>query len=76
MSFLSKLFGGDKDAEKTARDLLKGLFGENAKKDDKPEEKPEEPAQENNTSAPAAIAHFAITSGNLALDTTSLLCSW
>ncbi|MBR0159164.1 MAG: hypothetical protein IJM24_08795 [Clostridia bacterium] len=63
MSFLSKLFGGDKDAEKTARDLLKGLFGENAKKDDKPEEKPEEPAQENNTSAPADNGSDAASSG-------------
>lgn len=27
MSLLSKLFGGDKDAEKAAKDLLNGLFG-------------------------------------------------
>lgn len=63
MSFFSKLFGGDKEAEKTALDLFKGLFGENAKKDDKPEDKPEETAQEDNTSAPADTGADTVSSG-------------
>ena len=54
MSFLSKLFGGDKEAEKTARDLFKGLFGgSNDNKDDKPADKPEETDAGNGTEAPA-----------------------
>ena len=63
MSFFSKLFGGDKEAEKTAMDLFKGLFGENAKKDDKPEDKPEETAQEDNTAAPADTGADTVSSG-------------
>ncbi len=49
MGFLSKLFGGSKDAEKTALDLLKNLMNSDKKEDRKEEKKQEEapaPAQD------------------------------
>ena len=41
MGFLSKLFGGNKDAEKTALDLLKNLMNSDKKEDRKEEKKQE-----------------------------------
>ena len=53
MGFFSKLFGGNKEAEKEAKDLLNGLFG-GAKPEEKEEPKAEAPAAE-----PAATNAYA-----------------
>ena len=63
MSFFSKLFGGDKEAEKTARELFKGLFGENAKKDDKPEQNDTDNADTADNAAADAPVNNVTSSG-------------
>ena len=50
MGFLSKLFGGDKEAEKTAKDILNGLFGAQNNKEDAPA-KPAEGADDSEPDA-------------------------
>ncbi len=42
MGFFSKLFGGDKNAEKAAKDILNSLFADAEKKQNDPAEKKEE----------------------------------
>ena len=60
MSLFSKLFGGDKDAEKAAQDLLNGLFGNQGQEQaPKPEEEPAASAP----SAPQAQAQSDAPSG-------------
>lgn len=53
MGFLSKLFGGDKNAEKTALDLLKNLMNSDKKGDKKEEAKPAEANEPIQQSQPA-----------------------
>ena len=59
MSFLSKLFGGDKNAEKAAKDILNGLFAEanknqnnNQQQQKKEETKPAQEQQQQQTYDP------------------------
>ncbi len=58
MSFLSKLLGGDKNAEKAAKDLLNGLFGNN-KPAQTPSAAPETPV----SAAPSQPVQSASPSG-------------
>ena len=64
MSFLSKLFGGDKNAEKAAKDILNGLFNGNPDKtekkepQDRPEERVETPRDNGSDGIPAEENQF------------------
>ncbi|MBP5230809.1 MAG: hypothetical protein ILO68_03690, partial [Clostridia bacterium] len=55
MSLFTKLFGGDKEAEKAAKDLLEGLFGNQSKPAAQPSEpKPQQNAAPSRDPEPAA----------------------
>lgn len=59
MSLISKLFGGDKKAERTAKDILNGLFGEH---NERPEQTPA-PSQQGHAPAYEAPAYDDSPSG-------------
>ncbi len=60
MGLFSKLFGGDKDAEKAVRDLFKGLVNEAQKQENAPKPAAETPAP---AAAPSAV-HTASAASN------------
>ncbi len=63
MSLFSKIFGGDKEAEKAAKDLLNGLFGQpnqtSGKPESAPQSRPEEPQTQNQTEVPSGPSGFS-----------------